>query len=332
MKRVLFILIAVGFAMTAAAQTRTQYYMKKIPALPGDSCNATRAFAENYVNQVVSIKDELSGEIDQIKERVDSHMESNASAAQDHIMNQMSQMYGVSGADMEKMKNADKMSEADKQAMIDKMVQQKTNMSMDEIKNLSKMSDAGKKAYTEAYATEAMANAQANPTQTTKSNEYAKGMYQTTIAQQSANAEISQINARIGALYGPIGNDPERQKMLDRIDAWNSKLTSMMGIVTDIQARTMDSIALKIKVEKIAYCNKYTPMYRESLRKHLQILKASLPDYQKYGEVTAEATKAQTGVDMPAEGKELASLEAIAEYLGALEGVFKYKLYYSEDD
>ncbi len=32
---------------TGTAQTRTQEYMKKIPALPKDSCNITRTSAEN---------------------------------------------------------------------------------------------------------------------------------------------------------------------------------------------------------------------------------------------------------------------------------------------
>jgi hypothetical protein len=35
---------------------------------------------------------------------------------------------------------------------------------------------------------------------------------------------------------------------------------------------------------------------------------------------------------MPAEGRELPALEAIMKYLRALEGAFRYKLYYPEDD
>jgi len=34
---------------------------------------------------------------------------------------------------------------------------------------------------------------------------------------------------------------------------------------------------------------------------------------------------------MPEEGKELASLEAIADYLRALGEVYRYKLYYSDE-
>lgn len=323
-------MLAAGIVLSGAAQTRTQEYMKKIPALPKDSCNVTRASAENFTAQVAALRDQLVSEIEQIRESVDSHMESNADVAQENVMKQMSQMYGMSQADLEKMKNAKNMSDADKQALANKMMTQQANMTMDEAKNLAKMSEAGRQAYTEAYATEAMATANTDPNQAAR-NDYARNLYNNNVAQQSAYSKINEINNRIVALYAPVTNDPERQKMLDRISAWNSKLTSMMGIVSDGEARIMDSLSLRIQNEQIAYCNKYTPQYRTALRKHLQIVKASMPEYIKFGEISAATTKSQTGIDMPAEGKELASFEAIADYLRALEGAYKYKLYYSDE-
>jgi len=98
------------------------------------------------------------------------------------------------------------------------------------------------------------------------------------------------------------------------------------------QGKQMDSLAVLIKNEKIAYCNKYTPKYRAALRKHLEILKSSLPDYQNLGNITAEVTKAQTGIEMPAEGREVPALQAIDGYLGALQGLYNYKLYFAEEE
>jgi hypothetical protein len=258
-------------------------------------------------------------------------MESNASAAQENTMKQMSQMYGVSQADLEKMKNSKNMTAAEKQALANKMMSQQTNMTMDEAKNLGKMSEAGRKAYAEAYATEAMATAQTDPNLQAK-NENARNMYQSVTSQQVVNAKVTQINNKIAALYSPIVNDPERQKMLDGIDRWNSKIMSMSGIVSDSESKQVDSLAMLVKNTKIAYCDKYTPLQRAALRKHLQILKASIPDYLNFGQVTAEGTKAQTGIDMPAEGKELSALEAISNYLDELRQVYSYKLYYTEDE
>lgn len=330
MKRILFIMLTVVLTMTVTAQTRTQEYMKKIPALPKDSCNITRASAEDFIARVAVLRDQMVSEIEQLKESIDSHMEANAPTAEENAMKQMSQMYGMSQADLEKMKNAKNMSAADKQALANNMMSQQANMTMDEAKNLATMSEAGRQAYTEAYATEAMATANTDPNQASR-NDYARNLYNNNVAQQAAYDKINEINNRIVALYAPVTNDPERQKMLDRISAWNSKLTSMMGIVSDSEARIMDSISLRIKNEQIAYCNRYTPQYRAALRKHLQIVKASMPEYIRFGEISAATTKSQTGIDMPAEGKELSSLEAVADYLRALQDAYKYKLYYAED-
>lgn len=323
-------MLTVVLTMTVTAQTRTQEYMKKIPALPKDSCNITRASAEDFIARVAVLRDQMVSEIEQLRESIDSHMEANAPTAEENAMKQMSQMYGMSQADLEKMKNAKNMSAADKQALANKMMSQQANMTMDEAKNLAKMSEAGRQAYTEAYATEAMATANTDPNQASR-NDYARNLYNNNVAQQAAYDKINDINNRIVALYAPVTNDPERQKMLDRINAWNSKLTSMMGIVSDSEARIMDSISLRIKNEQIAYCNRYTPQYRAALRKHLQIVKASMPEYTRFGEISASTTKSQTGIDMPAEGKELSSLEAVADYLRALQDAYKYKLYYAED-
>lgn len=331
MKRILFILLAAGFASAAVAQTRTQEYMKKLPALPKDSCNVTKASAENFVNQVTALGDQLMSELEDIRNSVNSHMESNASTAQENAMKQMSQTYGISQADMEKMKNSKNMTAAEKQALASKMMSQQTNMTMEEARNLGKMSEAGRRAYAEAYGAEAMATAQTDPNQQAK-NENAKNMYQSATSRQAANAKVTEINKRIADLYSPIVNDPERLKTLDRIDRLQGKIMSMAGIVSDSEAKQMDSLAVLIKNEKIAYCNRYTPLHRNALRKHLQILKASIPDYINFGEISAEATKAQTGIDMPAEGKEQASLEAVSNYLDALRGVYIYKLYYPEDN
>ncbi len=323
-------MLAAGLVLTGAAQTRTQEYMKKIPAIPKDSCNASRATVDNFVAGVKALRDQLISEIEGIREVVDSHMESNADVTKDKMMKQMSQMYGISQEDMDKMKNAKNMSAADKQALANKMIQQQANMTMDEAKNLSKMSDAGRQAYAEAYATEAMATAKNDPQQAERNN-FAGNMIQADAARQDAYLKIQEINNTITTFYNPVEKDPERQKMLDRIDAWNKKLISMSGIVTGSQARVMDSISLRITNEKIAYCNRYTPLFRAALRKHLQTVKASMPVYENIGEIYAETIKIQTGVEMPAAGKELTSMEAVEGYLQALEDVYGFNLYFPGD-
>ncbi len=330
MKKTVFFLIAVTVTLSAGAQKISNGYLMKLPVLPADSCNITRAGVESFTQQVSYLSEQLKGEIDTLDRAVDQHMKANEGSAQERAMKQMSQQYGLSQADIEKMKNSKNMTAAEKQALASKMMSQQTNMTVDEAKSLGNMSEAGKKAYAEAYATEAMATNQADPNQQAK-NDALKSQYNLVNSQQAIVKKLSEIDQKIGALYTPITSDPERQKMLDRMDAWHNKAMSMVGVDYG-QGKQMDSLALLIKNEQIAYCNKFTPRYRAALIKHLEILKTSLPDYQSLGKITAEVTKAQTGIEMPAGGTEIPALEAIDGYLMALRDAYDFKLYFPEDE
>ena len=330
MKKTVLILIALSIGLMASAQALTAEYMKKIPALPKDSCNATKAVVEAFSQQVGSLRSEIDDQIGQLNDKGEATMGNSEEVAKANAMKQMSEMYGMSPEDIEKMKNSKNMSAADKQAMASKMMQQQTNMSMEEVQNMGNMSEAGKKAYAEAYATEAMATAGSDP-KTQQRNASAANITQLVSSQQAIQGKISASTQKISSLYTPITNDPEGQKMLNNIDAWHSKWISMSGVEAG-QGKQMDSLALLIKNEKIRYCDKFTPKYRAALKQHMGILKASLPDYQALADVTADLTKAQTGVTIPAESGDIASLGAVNAYLGKLQGVFQFKLYFPEDD
>lgn len=331
MRKLALISFALCSGLILSAQTKTADYLKKIPPLPKDSCNVSKASVESFREKTGVIILQLQDDIDAINEKVNQKMEGGAGTAQENAMKQMSQMYGVSQSDLEKMKNSKNMTAAEKQALASKMMSQQTNMSMEEVQSMSKMSEAGKKAYAEAYAMESMATQQADPNQAAKSAN-AQNLYQLTVSQQAANSKVSEIANKIAALYTSIDSDPERQAMLDRMSGWQNKLNSMMGIVSGKEARIMDSLSLLVKNEKIAYCTKYTTKYRAALRKHLEIMKGSLPDYQNLGNITAEATRAQSGIEMPAEGREIPALTAINAYLEKLREAYQYKLYFAEDD
>ncbi len=330
MKKIMFFLIAVTVTLSAGAQNISNGYLMKIPALPADSCNVTRAGVERFTQQVSALAGQLKDEIDTLNRTVNRHIKANEGSAQERAMKQMSQQYGMSQADIEKMKNSKNMTAEEKQAFANKMMSQQTNMTVDEAKNLGKMSEAGRKAYAEAYVTEAMATSQADPKQQAQ-NDALKSQYYLVNSQQATVKKLSAIEQNISALYSPIEADPERQKMLDRIGQWNNKIMSMTGIDYG-QGKEMDSLAVLIKNEQIAYCNKFTPRYRAALRKHLELLKTSMPDYQSLGKITAEVTKVQTGIEMPAGGTEIPALKAIDAYLNALQDAFDYNLYFPEDE
>jgi hypothetical protein len=327
MKTILLAIILLFTGFFVHAQNTPEAFLKKAPALPKDSCGITRAAMDSFTQKVSALIDQVDEEISSLNNKVDAQAPTNEAAAKEAAMKQMSQQYGLSQEEMAKMKSG-AMSAAEKQAMADKVLQQQTNMSMDEVKNISKMDDAAKKAYTEAYATEMMANAQANPKQQPVNNS-AKTIQQLMAEQQAATSKITASSQKIGNLYASIENDPSGQEMLKKIEIWHNKLMSMTGIDYG-QGKQMDSLAVLIKNEQLKYCNIFTPRYRAAIRQHFSFVKATIPDYRQLGEITAEVIKMQYGIITPPESAEIGAMQAVKEYLKALKDAYKFNLYFPD--
>lgn len=329
MKTIVVFLIAIFSVFAAESQTLTESYLKKIPALPKDSCNITREAMEAFQQKVADLKTQIDSEIESLKEAANNKGAVNEEAAKEHAMQQMSQQYGLSPEQMAQMK-AGKMSAADKQALANQVLQQQTNMSMSEVQNLSKMSDAGRKAYAEALGAEMMANSEAVNTQQSGNNN-AKTLNQLMVEQQAMLNKITTEGRRIGNLYASIESDPDLQKSLQNIDKWHNKMMSMTGINYG-QGKQIDSLSNLIKTTQIKICQNYTPRYRSALRQHQASMKASIPDIYQLGQLTAQLTKLQTSIEPPAESIETGCLESILGYLGNLEDAYKFKLYFPEEN
>lgn len=331
MKKTALILIALSIGLITPAQTVFESYMKRVPELPKDTCNISKADMESFVQKCSALSDELTNEIEERTRLSEEYAENNRGAMEDNAVKQIQQQYGMSEEDINKMKNSKDMTDAEKKALANKMMMQQTNMSMEEMQNMSKMSEAGKKAYTEAYAAEAMATAQADPKKYTP-DETAVNLSDLSQEQASLNQKIVAGQQKIANMYAAIENDPSGKVMLDNLSKWRSKLISMMGEVSASEEKYMDSLVVISTKEAIKYCDKFTPQYRAVLKKDQANLNASLPDCRRLDEVTGELMKLQTGVDAPPEIAETTSLQALNEYLGHLRNAYKYKLYYQEDN
>ena len=328
MKASLVMCILFGLCGLTNAQTQTEAFLKKIPALPKDTCNITKSNVEDFTQKVSILIEELQNQIDALENMADKKMEGSEEAAKAHAMQQMQQQYGLSEQQMKKMQSG-KMSEADKQALANQVLQQQTNMSMGEVQNLSKMSEAGKKAYAEAYGTEMMATGQTAQNQQNAAS--AKNLNQLITEQQAASAKLQATAQKISNLYSTIENDPELQKSYQNIEKWHNKLMSMTGVDYG-QGKQMDSLGMLIQKEQIKICNKYTPKYRAALNQHLKLMKAAIPDSYKLAQITGDLSKAQTGVAPPPESIEAGNLQLIKGYLKPLKEAYKFKLYYPEDN
>jgi hypothetical protein len=330
MKKTALILIALSIGLMALAQTSFDSYMKRVPALPKDSCNISMAVKESFFQKCSALNEELTNDIEERSRKSEEYAEANRGSMEANAMKQVQQQYGMSEEEINKMKNSKDMTDAEKKALANKMMMQQTNMSMEEIQNMSKMSEAGKKAYTEAYATEAMANAQADPKKYAP-DENARILFNLTNEQQALNQKISGGMKKIENMYAAIENDPEGKIMRDNMAKWHEKLMLMMGETSASEEKIMDGLYDQIKNEEIKYCTKFTPRYRAVLKQELASLKASIPDCNRLDEVTKELFKLQTGVDAFPENSEISSLGLLSTYLDHLNNAYKYKLYYPED-
>jgi len=329
MKTLFFISIILLTGIFTHAQTMTEQYLKKIPALPKDTCNITKSNMETWKEMLSVLIDDIDNQINDLNQYVENKMENSEESAKQNMMQQMSQQYGLTPEQMQKMQSG-KMSAAEKQALASQVLQQQTNMSMGEVQNLSKMSEAGKKAYMEAYGTEMMATGQT--TQNQQNVAIAKNLNQLMAEQQALNVKLNETTMKISNLYSSIENDPELVKSLQNIEKWHSKMMSMAGIATNKEMKILDSLSVLIKNEQIKICDKYTPRLHSAIKQHYPLMKASIPDAYRLVQVTAELTKVQSGVTLPPEGAESGTLSLIKNYLEALRGAYNYKLYYPEDN
>ncbi len=327
MKKLLLILISICLTAVVSAQFLTEGYLNKTPALPKDSCNITFAQVESFTSQVGSILEQVNNAIGQMNKSSRQSAKVNEATAKQQAAKQMEQ-FGMSQEDMAKMKSG-KMTAAEKKALANKMMMQQTNISVDEMKAVQGMSAEGKKAFTEALTTEMMASGQSGQIKSSAPGN-APDLASLLQEQQQIMGNLSSRDKKFTALYSSLENNAEGKQMLQRIENWKSKWTSMMGVDAG-QGNQMDSLQVLIKKEEIKYCDKLSPLYRAALRTHLAVIKTSLPDYRRLAEITGQIAELQAGIPSAAGGNDITGLTALREYLSRLSKAYKYKLSYPEE-
>lgn len=323
----IFLLILAGICNTYS-QLTPEAYIRKIPILPGDTCNTLKINVQNFTSQVNSLNEQVLDDTRMRIKQANANAKTNEAAMKEGAMKQMSQQYGISEEDMNKMRNAKNLSPTEKQAMANKMMMQQTNISMDEAKNLKKNSEEGKKAWAEGYANEAMATSQTYPQ---NNGENSAMTISTLMEEQNAlNLKVTSREQEINARYQQLDSDPSGKAMLDKMSKWKSEWTAMAGVDYE-QGSKMDSLARLIRNEQISYCKKFTFKYWVILKDHIANVNFSLPDYRRIEQISGEILKIQTSVTSPDAGSGIMGLEAVNRYLDKLAQAYKFKLYYIED-
>ena len=117
MKAILILLILTISNGFTHAQKITETYLRNTPPPPKDSCGITRVAMEEFTQSVRNLTDQLDEQISTLNDKMDEEQSSaNEANAQETAMQQMTQQYGMTPEQINKIKSSDGMSEADKEA------------------------------------------------------------------------------------------------------------------------------------------------------------------------------------------------------------------------
>jgi hypothetical protein len=326
MKRKSFLIITLFICFRAFTQVTPEAFLGMLPALPKEACAFKMDARNSYLDKVNSLSELIDNEISR------RHMaeKANAETNNQQAMNNMAQQYGLSPEDMEKMKSGKKMTDEEKRALADKMLQQNNNMSMDEVDNLKKMDKDGKKAWAEGYSTEMMAVQAADPQKSQEMQLKAKNIYELAALQKHILDSLLAISSKFSQQLSEIENDSLAKVMRENISKWHEELMSLTGIDYG-QGGRMDELARKIKAEKGAYCQRYTPRYMEILKNCEAFTRSGITACYRVEKITARLTKLQTGVDLNIEPGEM-GITSVHDYVTKLRDVFKYNLFNASDE
>jgi hypothetical protein len=276
---------------------------------------------DKYISYVDSVLQLIGNE----QEKRNNEMNANSDVTEKQVMNNISKQYGLSEEDMKKLQNDKGMTEEEKNALISKALQNSANISLDEVKNVDKMSEDGKKAWANAYGTEKMAEAQADPDKNKKQQVKAKSLYDLTTMQKHILDSLTAVESKFGKQFADIDNDPEAKVMLDHIAKLNKEESDLMGESDTKGMERMNELNRQIKSEKEKYCSKYTPKYIDLLKRYESYTKSCLPVCYRLESISAQQTKLQTGVKMNQKPGSI-GIGKVADYLHLLRGVVKYNL------
>jgi hypothetical protein len=299
-------------------QVTPEAFMGQIPSLSGAPCGMKGEQLGIYLTRVSEISQQIDDEIS----RLEQAAEADAEGAEDQMKTRMGKEAGLSDGDIEKLKNMDNLSEAEQAALVDQMLDGKYNLSLGEIEKLKKMSAKGKEAWAQAYAKEALANAQANPAQVQSDQVKARSMYEVT-------KELKGLLDRIGAQeskYAQQFTELDNDSAAKAIREMEAKLRGMntAGEVTEAKKKEMGALSKKIHAAKKAYCPTYAARYEGIVERHGEAIKSALADYARIDEIQFELISMEAGVKKGRPQTGLTGLKAVQQHLGLLNGVFKY--------
>jgi hypothetical protein len=319
MKNHIVLIVLVLFPIFIFGQVLPEAFLGKAPNIPGNACTKDVEEIQEFENQIESLLESIETE----KERRDSEMEANSEGQEQLIAKKMAQQYGLSENDLKKLQDED-LSDEESDELIDKALQNSSNLSLGEIENLDKLNSEGQKAWADGYGTEKMAEVQYDGQKNREQQLQTKNLYELTKLQKHLLDSIAAIESKFKQQLAEIERDTEAKVLLGNIQVWQLKATELMGSIgNDAEAKAFHE---KLNAEKEKYCNKYSSKYIDILKRYESYTKSCITTCYQIESISSRQTKLQTGVDINQEPG-LVGIKKVADYLHLLRGAYKYNLF-----
>ena len=330
MKNLLLTIIVLCLTQVLMAQTTAAEYMKRAPEIPANVCKAKGstevAFSEALQNLSYAIREDVRNR----QKEAEQFMQ----GQEELIKASMIKKSGIPDEDIKRLQSGEEMTDAETNAMVDKMMQQKTNISFEDAQNLSKMSEAEQQAWAETYAAGKITKVQTNPDQILGENETIRSSYELLAEQTALMNKIIELESQLNQKLMVIDQDAKAARI--EMEKALKPLYEELNSINDGEGSTQEDIdhaarvLSKIHEKQDAYCEIFTPRVLEFIRESKEAFVQALPDYDKIEKIQADVIATQTGTEPMTAGKGMNSLKAVDQYLRFLAKAFSYKLYRME--
>jgi hypothetical protein len=245
----------------------------------------------------------------------------------------IAQDFNLSDSDLQKLKQK-KLSAAEKKALMDKMLKEKTDISMKQIEQLKKMKNEGNKEgiqnWADAYSTQKMSEMMTgDSTKTPEQIEMEKNLAKNKELNDLMN-EQKQITDRIAAVDKRITNKMIEFNKEDSIqtEIRNRKNEPLEEMLTrgDLNSDQRRTIMMEIATNHLIYCEKISPMYIDIINDMRISTEPLIPTYDRLEIVNAEINAKTLGLKEWPTDPGLMQLEAVRSLAHAIAGVYKYTI------
>lgn len=339
----IFFLIALSIVPVLVSGQKNAYnFFPAIPYPPETVCLDDTSI-NAYFRRLGKVQVEISNEIDEREKVVNTYMKEHKDDMKQHMIQNANMQ--LTPEQMQAMKKDNKhMTKEEKMRLADQIMQQNMNVSMKEMQNMKEYSKgkdtAALKRYSQAYATERMADQNADPVAVEA--ERLKMKSQADISKQLF--DISQRLTDRGSKYTQlldslqVESDTAFSELLKRIEPFEDQIEAINEMRKRDENRRNDENASKQDFEQVnmlqkqiqqfkyQYCFELTPKYFDILEGLKVFLPTTFADCDSVDYLNSELIFRQTGVRPPKDALGLSALKAVDHYASQLADCRRYKL------